>query len=439
MSYKYLFYAPFYKNHSNGIKCFWEAALNFSKYKDVTILQFFNGVESDETPKKFKNIKIINSIDEIKLLSNHIVVYPDCVSSNPLNHHNVSRYLMCKPFILNGQGIETNKHDYCFAYSNAVSTIYDQYTVVSDELLNIKPKENKIRDNTVLIYYGKLRYGLNFKGLNQLTKNFNEVKIITRLYPSNKENLYQMISESRLLISFDPLTSLLHESTLLGTPVYVYDSSFKEIYDNFNFKLHGFYYNVKEEDLNQIYRNSENLAEKAQNEIIEFKKNDDRNTLQIIENMEDHFSKNKNHLEKYTKQLEEDINFYKNIFKCIPIFNIGTERNIVRYHMINKYKIISILIFFNFRLFRLFKNISLKNILRNIKGIFTLEEISVLRKLIKNNKNYLSFIATKYNISEDKRVFYSKREKKSDTIRNHDISTASKYSKPSIFIRYFWR
>ena len=28
---------------------------------------------------------------------------------------------MCKPFILNGQGIELNKYDYRFAYSNAVS------------------------------------------------------------------------------------------------------------------------------------------------------------------------------------------------------------------------------------------------------------------------------------------------------------------------------
>tara|TARA_B100001093_G_C26836291_1_gene1018499 strand:- start:607 stop:1926 length:1320 start_codon:yes stop_codon:yes gene_type:complete len=439
MDYKYIFFAPFYQSHSNGIKCFWETALNFSKYKDVTILQFYNGVDSDKIPKKFENIKIINQINEIKLLSNHIVVYPDCVSSNPLEHHNVSRYLMCKPFILNGQGIEINKHDYCFSYSNAVSTIYDQYTHVSNDLLNLKQKENKIRDNTVLIYYGKLRYGLNFKGLNQLTKNFNEVKIITRMYPSNKENLYQMISESRLLISLDPLTSLIHESTLLGTPVYIYDSTFKEMYDNFNFKLHGVYYNIKEKDLCQIYRDSENLAEKAKNEIKEFKKNDDTNTLQLIQNMEDHFSKNKHHLEKYTNQLEEDINFYKNIFKCIPIFNIGTERNIIRYHMINKYKIISILIFFIFRLLRIFKKILLKNILRNIKGIFTPEEISILRKLIKNNKNYLSFLETKYNISEHKKIFYSKSEKKNDKIPNHDTSTASKYSKPSIFIRYFWK
>jgi len=432
MEYKYVFFAPFYQNNSNGIKCFWEAALNFSKYRDVTILQFSHGVKSDVIPKEFENLKIIYKIEEIELLSNHIVVYPDCISSNPLNHHNISRYLMCKPFILNGQGIEINKYDYCFAYSKAISDSLDQYTLISKELLNIKPKSNIVKDNTVTIYYGKTRYGLNFKGLQKLTKSFLNVKIITRTYPSEKENLQKMISESRLFISLDPLTSLIHESTLLGTPVYVYDQAFKDAYDNFNFKLHGLYYNVKETDLNKIYENSINLSEKARNEIKDFTKDNEKNTLMLIKNMENHFLNNKSRLKEYSDHLDKDINFYKNKFGGLPLFNIGLERNIIRYHIINKYKIFGIMIFIIFRIIRSAKNIS-------PRSFFTTEEIHILRKILKNQNKFFSFLQKKYSISRMKRVFQVKSSAVNETLEPKDIINASKYTKPTILIKYFWK
>ena len=441
MDYKYIFFAPFYQNNSNGIKCFWEAALNFSKYRDVTILQFYHGVESDVIPKEFENLRIIDSTEEIDLLVNHIVVYPDCISSNPLQHHNISRYLMCKPFILNGQGVEINKYDYCFAYSKAISDSFDQYTVISKELFNLKPRSNIIKDNTVLIYYGKTRYGLNFKGLQKLTENFLNVKIITRLYPSNKENLQKMISESRLFISLDPLTSLIHESTLLGTPVYVYDAVFKDIYDNFNFKLHGLYYNVKETDLNKIYEDSVNLSEKAHNEIENFTKEHEKNTLQLIENMEDHFLNNRSYLKKYSDQLDKDIDFYKNKFGGLPIFNIGGERNIIRYHIINKYKLFGIMIILIFRIIRSIKirSIKITSPRESIRKFFTPEEVSIVRKLLKNHNKFISFLRTKYSIIKIKRVFYFKSTTVHDTLMTEDPIDASKYTKPTIFIKYFWK
>lgn len=45
--------------------------------------------------------------------------------------------------------------------------------------------------------------------------------LITRLNPSRKEDLYKLIGKSRMLICFDPLTSLAHEATLLGVPVFI--------------------------------------------------------------------------------------------------------------------------------------------------------------------------------------------------------------------------
>ena len=311
MNYKYIFYAPYYQNHSNGIKCFWQAAFNFSQSRDVTILQFYNGVKQSLIPKEYESMKIIDDINKIQISKDHIVIYPDCVSTNPLNHHNVARYLMCKPFILNGQGIELNKYDYCFAYSNAVSEKLEQYLIFPKDLLNLKPQKNEVRDNKLLIYYGKTRYGLNFKGLQKFTENFDDVRIITREYPSKKSNLYQLISESRLLISFDPLTSLIHESTLLGTPVYIYDETFKEEYDKFNFKLHGFYYNLKENDLTKVYKESFNLAERAHNEIKNLSNSEHTRTIELIIKMEEHFSNNNTCYEKYTSLQKADIIFSK--------------------------------------------------------------------------------------------------------------------------------
>ena len=88
------------------------------------------------------------------------------------------------------------------------------------------------------------------------------MEVIHRHYPENSKDLYNKIAESSLFVSIDPLTSLIHESTLIGTPVYVYDSCFKEFYDNFDFKLHGLYYNLKPSDLEKIYEDSKTLSSK---------------------------------------------------------------------------------------------------------------------------------------------------------------------------------
>ena len=49
----------------------------------------------------------------------------------------------------------------------------------------------------------------------------DSLSLITRRYPRGKAKLYELLSHVDLLISFDPITSLNHESILLGTPVLV--------------------------------------------------------------------------------------------------------------------------------------------------------------------------------------------------------------------------
>ena len=73
-----------------------------------------------------------------------------------------------------------------------------------------------------------------------------------------------------------------------------------------------------------------------------------------------------------------------------------------------------------------------------IKNIFTSEKF-VIRKFLKNNKTYLSFLHTKYSINESQRIFNSKNIVRNDIIEDYDESKASKYTKPSLLIKYFWK
>jgi hypothetical protein len=51
--------------------------------------------------------------------------------------------------------------------------------------------------------------------------NRSESRLITRLEPSTKQALYQLLSETDFLVCFDPISSLAHEAILMGVPVFI--------------------------------------------------------------------------------------------------------------------------------------------------------------------------------------------------------------------------
>lgn len=447
MNMKYIFFAPFYQQHSNGIGCFWEAALHFSKLREVVIYQFYHGTDYQGIPNKYNNIQIIENINDINISNQDIVVYPDCVPDNPLNHHNIARYQMCKPFLLNGLGNKTNQYDFCFSYSNAVSDDIPQYLVFREEIQHLQSQPNTIRSNKALIYYGKTRIGQDYKNLNSLLDNFDDVNIITRSHPVSKKNLYQHISESRLLISFDPLSFVMHEATLLGTPVYVHDKAFKKDYDNFNIKLHGFYYDVTTKDLNKIYTDSQDLSNLAKGEIVKHNEKINQITHELILLMEEHFQQKKSNYNIYEKQLYNDISFFKNNWGYSNIFNISSQKNILRYHIINKYKLIGIMIFIPYRIIRNLRNI-MKNIFNRIissfKELFTPEEKSIIKDYLGKYKNYDLKLKESYKIYTLRRVVSKTKIKRNIDTKNIDIDknidiNHDKIFKPTKFIKFFWR
>ena len=416
MNYKYIFYIPQYQSNSNGLEVLWEAALNFSQSRDVTLCVFNNGAGPCPVPKKFSKLKQLTGDDiwNLKLNKNHIVVYPDVVPDNPLEHPNVARYLMCKPYILNGTGYTVSQYDYCFAYSKAVSEILPQYTVISGAVARIKKIPHKVKTNKVVLYFGKTRIGLSFKGLNKFLENFDEIEVISRNYPTTKEEMYNMIAESRLLISFDPLSSVCHESTLLGTPVYIYDSVFKSLYHMFNFKLHGFYYNLKTNDLERVYEESRDLHIKAKKEILKSNENILENTIDLISGMEDHFINKKSCYDLYSKNMENDRKFFKDEWRYAAIFNIISNNSLIRYLVVNKFQFLGILVFMaNRALIKLVNFMKNKiNLLKSMFGpkelilsILTQEEKDTLKNMVGRNRTLDIRLRERYKVETNIREF----------------------------------
>lgn len=403
--YKYIFYLPSYQSNSNGIICMWDAAYHFSKNRDVSIIITDSqnvdlSLISSKLPKRYNQITVYyNNKEQAGKVGRDNWYYFDkpvyakkvihVVPDDPHNYLNnfsfdqkrVVNYLMCRSLLLSEKLLPMSDDNYGLSYSNAVSTVFPSYCILNDKIINIKNSyEDKAKKNKVLIYYGKTRYGLSFKNLKNIIAQFDEVEIVHRCYPTSKRVLYEKISESSLFISIDPLTSLMHESTLIGTPVYVYDSVFKDFYDKFDFKLHGFYYNLKPSDLENIFKVSENLSEKASDTAKKFMVNINERTINTINNIENHFNKRLCSTTLYKYAINEDIKFLNDKWKLTTIFNCTSYKTIHRYHLINKYKALALVALYFYRIFLRISN-SLKKLF--FKNYLATEEKVIIKKYLR--------------------------------------------------------
>lgn len=335
MNYKYRFHVPNYVPHSNGIAIIWEAAYNFSKFREVTISTFYHGeYRQEDIPNKYKSLISKKDINK----SSTIVIYPDATHGNPLDASMVSRYMLAKEFILDGRGISYSDGDYLFSYSNAVSCSLDKYYILLDELSRIKQYSRKKIKGKISIYYGKCRIAIQVNNFASLIKNATNLSIITRTNPSNKNDLYKEIAESELLISFDGFSSLCYESTLLGTPVIVMDDIFKEAYENFDQRLHGFYYSDDISRINNIINDSVDLGFLANQELELHLKTIKNRTSEIIKSIESHFSslnKIKDSSKRNAMYNSECLEFFIKKWKCSPILHCSSLKSVLGFHLLN--------------------------------------------------------------------------------------------------------
>lgn len=347
---KYHFYLPNYTNISNGIVTLWEAAFEFSLHRDVSISTFFYGEVFCETP-----IKYCKLIKPYQHSNNIIVVYPDCVEGNPLGAKLVARYLMAKPYILNNRGFKYSDNEFIFAYSNAVNHNLPQYNLIDPKLVELRELKCEKKINRLSIYMGKCRLGIDFKRFIPLLDGFDEIIIITRTHPSNKKCLYDTIAKSKLLLSFDPLSSICYESTLIGTPVLLGDNVFESEYKNYNYPLYGFNYTFEGADFE-----SDSFFWKATKCLDEQIALHDKKTIEIIKKIENVLVTKAESLQDLSKLISHDVNFFNVQWNASPIFNCTTEKSVYRYHLINKAPYLYIAVLQVYRVIQLTRQIKIK-------------------------------------------------------------------------------
>jgi hypothetical protein len=325
----FCFYSPHFTCKSNGISLFWETAFEVAQLgHKVKIITF--GSEELSTPLPDKFLPLLGTPFE----DNDIVVYPDLIPDNPLNAKQVARFLLAKPYVLDGKSILYGRNDFVFSYSKAVLDTPPYLPILNPELLKLKEKFFRPKKNQVVLYFGKVRFGaLKLSQLKPLITSFKTCRIVTRTTPQDSSQLYSLIAESELLISFDPLTNLCLEATLLETPVLVADPVFKPQYDNFNFKLHGYFYDPK----NLIQ--AKNEVQKAQEELARHMAGQNEWIKKLIDQMTEHFEKgpNENHALFLQEITRESRLFYETKWNLHPIFNVMKYGYLMVYLVLGNY------------------------------------------------------------------------------------------------------
>lgn len=238
-----LFYSNYYVSYSYGIQIEYEfihilRRLGYEAYN----LVFDQILLSMEIPEKYREQIVINLDQSFKLRDDDICIYTDVISGNPLNAKKVVRYLLNKPYNLTGMGIEYGPTDYIMAYSGLVSDKLQKCFILKDEVELFRKLRVKKRDpSKIVLYFGKVDASniiVNYQTIKSLIQKFNTVAVITRESPTTRIETLSELSNASLLVSFDPLTNLNYEATLLGVPVYIFKDHYGIITNNY-FKYFG--------------------------------------------------------------------------------------------------------------------------------------------------------------------------------------------------------
>ena len=364
MKKEFIFYIPEYVVNSNGIKILYESAYLFSLQNKVTILTFnnhyYNGARNlkfEPIPKKY--VSLIQQFATPKSLNNTIFVYPESLIKDPfyfIGNKKIVRYFLAKPYILDNSHLDFSD-DFCISYSKLISRDMPNYFLLDSSIKDLLEIKNlkKTNHKKVILYFGKIRASKKIISdkVNLLITLFDEIKIITRTEPYDKNELIAELSSSHLLICFDPLTSIIHESIILGTPCLLADDIFKSEYRNFNIPLDGIYF---ESDLDLIIKkiksNKQVSINRKKNIDSCYKaiENSQKETERIVNLISQHFlsvnkKKNRSINIKYQKYF---LNFFLKKWKDTSMLNVLSKKYLLYYFIAhgNPYLFEKIVIFY---------------------------------------------------------------------------------------------
>ena len=301
-------------------------------------------------PKKYDSLVIDKS--SLAYLDDPIVIYPDVFHDNPLNAKRSVKYLLAKPFSF-GNDFIPFATDYVATYSQMVldKKILDQFYFLNNEPEYFKNIDIKKKKNLVSIYYGKCRVGDSYKYLLDIINQFEYVEIITRSTPENQEDLHRILSQSKLLISFDAFTHISLIANIYGTPVLFTDNLFSEVFRSFNQKIYGYYYKNDISHLKKIMSvdNMQKISQSTVKEIKRIKSSEKKEILRFYNSIIGHFknisniAKQKINNNKLNAAIERFIKFNKDYWQKRNLFVVMDMRAMLAFHLM-KHKSLFILL-----------------------------------------------------------------------------------------------
>lgn len=242
--------SPYYSPHSNGVRLGYEIVFQLNNNNIPSKILCLNTMESLQfIPEKFQPCTVFleNNNKQFHISENDIVIYPEIITDNPLNAQKVVRFMLNRSGFLGGGRVNYGDADFLLAYSNLVNEHLPQLFFMVDEVdLFSELREARGKSGPtekVSIYFGKVQKKLllrNSRKIKNILKNYSDVHIITRRFPETRKDTLDLLNDSDLLISFDPLTNLNYEATLLDVPVLLMDDTYKLMETKFNLPLYGF-------------------------------------------------------------------------------------------------------------------------------------------------------------------------------------------------------
>ena len=327
-------YAPFYHDKSNGIALMYELVVMMNKVGiEAKNLCFENERYDVELPEKIKPYYISKAQIPNAISDEDIVIYSETTGGNALNAKNVVYWLLNKPSVLTGEEIHFQPDDVLMAYSTLVHEELPQMFIMRDELSlfsRIRSTASR-KSDMVSVYFGKVNINTVLRRNEQLKHildRYRRINIITRSIPASREQMLQEVAQSDLLISYDPLSNINYEATLLGTPVLMMDDAYRIQTTEYNVGKYGLAFS--EEDI-ETAKNEVQHAFEIYSRWMENQKDAVLESIRLMVNRVKQVksdAKALQHNEALNKKVQSDFSaFYKSISQTTFV-NINFPRDI---------------------------------------------------------------------------------------------------------------
>lgn len=229
----FVFALPPYDPTSNGVHILYKLARMFAEAGHTVLAISHNNAQSHKGVLLSNNdSRAIPFIDVSQIQFDWIPVFSD--SSLPSFTEQINTrfriwYLLNNPYAMTGDGCLYRPEDLVVSYSKGFSNLYPSFFFNREqpELLAHwqKTVPQSIKKHRIGFYIGKCISSEVPDCVKTLAAKFNASTVtLNRVLPEKKEQLWQLVSSCRLLVSTDPVTNLNYESTLLGTPCYIADN-----------------------------------------------------------------------------------------------------------------------------------------------------------------------------------------------------------------------